>query len=103
MDVIAQPGGTLSHEIATGDRADAQIDAFISKRDEKRRKDEGEQATEDLWKAATLRQEAARRRENIEGWYGWHLARADLYGRMSAEHAGRAEKLMEETDDRSNA
>lgn len=94
MDVIVEPGHALSREIAAGERADAQIDAFISKRDEKRRKDEEQQRVEDAWKASSRLHEATRRRENKAGWYSWHLARADLYAALSAEHAATAEGLL---------
>ena len=33
------------------------------------------------------------------GWYGWHVHRAELYGRLSREHAATAEGLLE-TDER---
>lgn len=99
----AEPGQSLSRELATGDRADLQIDAFISKHHEKRRKDEPDRETEAVWREAERREVARRRRENRAGWYGWHMDRAGLYARLSEEHAGRAEKLMEETNERKTA
>ena len=49
------------------------------------------------------RREAARRRaENRVGWSSWHMHRAVLYGRLSAEHAATAEGLLE-TDERRTA
>ncbi len=92
--MIAQPGRELSREIAAGEGAESQIDAFIARRDMERRKSGEDQATEDFWKAATLRQEAHRRRENAAGWRAWHEHRATLYARLSAEHAATAENLL---------
>ncbi len=93
MDVIMEPGHALSREIAAGEGAEAQIDAFIARRDTERRKSSGDQATEDFWKAAEQREDAHRRRENAAGWRVWHEHRAGLYARLSDEHAERAEAL----------
>lgn len=94
MDTVRNPGAAIGREIARGEGAEAQIDAFISRRDIQRRKTEGDRETEEMWRASERRQEARRRAENLAGWYGWHLARADLYGRLSAEHEAAAEELM---------
>ena len=47
---MSNPGRAIGREIATGEGADAQIDAFISRRHEQRQKSEGERALEDLWR-----------------------------------------------------
>ena len=93
MDVM-EPGAAIGREIATGERAEAELDAFISRRHEQRRKSEGERAEEDFWREAERREAARRRQENRAGWYGWHLDRAGLYARLSAEHEAAAEGLM---------
>jgi hypothetical protein len=89
--------------MASGERADAQIDAFITRRDAKRRESEGDRTSEAAWREAERRLETRRRAENRVGWYGWHMHRAELYGRMSREHAATAERLMEATDERRTA
>ena len=99
MDVMREPGRAIGREIATGERAAAQIDAFISRRHVQRVKSEGERAQEAIWREYERRQEARRRKEARAGWYGWHLDRADLYERLSAEHRDAAEGLMEEETD----
>ena len=96
MDTMREPGRAIGREIATGERADAQIETFISRRHVQRVKSEGERALEDLWRESEKRQEAARRREARAAWYGWHLDRADLYARLSAEHEAAAEGLLGE-------
>ena len=60
----------IGREIATGDRADAEVDAFISRRHEQRRKSEPEREVEAAWVAAERREAARRRAENRVGWYG---------------------------------
>ena len=92
--MISEPGRAIGREIATGERADAQIDAFISRRHDQREKSEGERAVEDLWRESERREAARRRKEARAGWYGWHLDRADLYARLSAEHEAAAEGLL---------
>ena len=99
MDTLREPGAAIGREIATGERAEAELDAFISRRHEQRRKSEGDRALDDAWREAERRQEARRRAENRAGWYGWHLARAELYGRLSRGHEAAAAGLME-TDER---
>ena len=94
MDTVRKPGAGIGREIATGEAAESQIDSFISKRHEQRRRSEGDAAAEDLWKAAERREADRRRRENRAGWYGWHMRRAELYGQMSREHEAAAEMLM---------
>jgi hypothetical protein len=94
MNTIKEPGAAIGRGIASGERAEAELDAFISRRHERRVKDEGERALEDLWRESERREAARRRREARAGWYGWHLDRAELYARLSAEHAAEAEGLL---------
>jgi hypothetical protein len=100
---VREPGQAIGRDIANGDKADSQLDAFISRRHEQRLKSEPEREAEAAWVAAEKLQEAARRRENRAGWYGWHMHRVELHARLSAEHAATAEGLMEETDERRTA
>jgi hypothetical protein len=91
-------GQDLSREIASGDRADAQIDAFITRRDAKRRESEGDWTSEAAWREAERRLETRRRVENRAGWYdGWrHMARTELHGRLSREHVAITEEMLGE-------
>ncbi len=94
------PGRAIGREMAAGDRADAEVDAFISRRHDRRVTEEGERPAEGAWMESERREAARRRAENRVGWYSWHMHRAELYGRLSREHAANAEGLMEETDER---
>ena len=62
----------------------------------------GGEAAEEAWMESERREAARRRAENRVGWYSWHMHRAELYGRLSAEHAATAEGLLE-TDERRTA
>ncbi len=64
MDVMREPGLNLSREIAKGEAVEAELDNFITRRDEKRRKSEPEREMEELWKASEGREAAHRRKEN---------------------------------------
>ena len=97
-----EPGRAIGREIAPGDAADKELNRFIERRHEQRERSEGEAETEALWKAASRLQEARRRCEVRAGWYSWHAHRAELYARLSAEHAATAEGLLE-TDERRTA
>lgn len=103
MTTIGEPGQAIGRDIGAGERAEAELNAFISRRDTQRRRDEGEQTVEDLWKARERLEAARRRRELDAEWRGWHRSRAALYRRLSAEHEAAAERLMEETDERRTA
>ena len=61
-------GRAVGREIATGDRAEAQIDAFISRRDAQRRKSEGDRAEEEAWSKSESRYDAHRRAGNRAAW-----------------------------------
>ena len=67
---VMEPGAAIGRDIAKGEAVEAEIDAFISRRDAQRRKSEPERETEASWKAAEKLQEAARRRENRAGCTG---------------------------------
>lgn len=51
--------------VERGEVAEAQIDAFISRRDEKRRRDEGDRDEEALWMASVRRYEALKRTQTL--------------------------------------
>jgi hypothetical protein len=96
VDTMSEPGRAIGREITTGERAEAELDNFISRRHEQRRKSEPERELEAVWKASERVLEAARRREARAGWYSWHAHRAELYARLAAEHAETAEGLLGE-------
>ena len=86
----------IGREIAAGERAEAELDSFISRRHEQRRKSESECELEAAWAAAEKREAARRRKENRAAWYSWHAHRAELFARLSAEHGAAAEGLLGE-------
>jgi hypothetical protein len=97
------PGAGIGRDIAKGEAVETEIDVFISRRDAERRKSEPERELEAVWRAFERIHEAARRREARAGWYSWHAHRAELYGRLSREHAATAEELLQDTDERRTA
>ncbi len=96
MDVIRQPGAAIGRDIAKGEAVEAELDAFISRRHEQCRRSEAEREAEAAFREAERSLETRRRAENRAGWYRGHMARAELYGRLSVEHAVTAKGLMEE-------
>jgi hypothetical protein len=93
---MRDPGRAIGREVAGGERADAELDSFIGRRYGQRQKSEGDRVTEELWREAERHEAARRRAENRAGWYSWHASRAELYARLSAEHAATAEGLLGE-------
>jgi hypothetical protein len=57
------PGAALSRDIASGEKVEAELDQFISKRHRDRVTTEGERAVEEFWRETERRVEAARRAE----------------------------------------
>ena len=68
MDTMRGPGAGIGRDVAMGERAEAELSAFISRRYEQRCKSEPERDLEAVWVAGERRQEAARRREDAAGW-----------------------------------
>jgi hypothetical protein len=59
--MIGEPiGAALNRDIATGEKVEHKLDAFIHKRDKESRRTEGERPEEEAWKESVRRYEAAR-------------------------------------------
>jgi hypothetical protein len=69
-------GALLAQDRAEGEKAEADLNVLITKRDKARRQTEAEQAREDLWQASVERHNAARHEELREEWREYHLCRA---------------------------
>ena len=65
--MISNPGAGIGRETATGERAEAELDSFISRRHDQRRKSEPERDLEAAWVEAERREVARRRAENRAG------------------------------------
>ena len=87
-------------DIAKGEMVEAELDAMIRRRDEKRREEEGERLVEELWMPSERAYDERRRRQIQAAWYGWHCDQAERHRRtleaLIAHHEGEAEKLLEE-------
>ncbi len=96
MDLMQGTG----REVAAGERAEAELDAFVSRRDSQRRKDEGDRAVEDLWKASERLHEAHRRDEMRAAWCEYHRGQAERHRRnlepLVSHHEAAAERLAGE-------
>ena len=68
------PGRAIGREMAAGNRADAEVYAFISRRHDRRVTEEGERPAEEAWMGSERREAARRRAENRAGWYFVALA-----------------------------
>ncbi len=58
--------------IARGEMVEAELDAMIRRRDEKRRETEGERRTEELWQASARIHDAKLQREQDAQSYDFH-------------------------------
>jgi broad specificity phosphatase PhoE len=98
--MIDQPlGASLDRDLTTapGRRADKEIENFISRRDQQRRKEEGERQ-EEAWKESVRRYEAARDAHLRQEWCEYHTAQAVRHRTtleaLVAHHEAETEKYL---------
>ncbi len=99
MDVMQGIG----REIAAGERVEDELDAFISRRHDRRVTDEGERPTEAEWMESERRHDVRRRAENGAAWRAYHEGQAarhrTVLADLIASHEREAERLQA-TDER---
>jgi hypothetical protein len=92
-------GASLDRDLTTapGHRADKEIDNFISRPDQQRRKEEGERQ-EEAWKESVRRYEAARDAHLRQECSEYHAAQAVRHRAtleaLAAHHEAEAEKYL---------
>jgi hypothetical protein len=91
-------GKALNRALAGGEQVDAEIDAFISRRARKRRREEGERQEEMAWVESTCKHNAARDAELRAEWSEYHRTQAERHRAvleaLASHHERRAEELM---------
>ncbi len=99
MDVMSEPGRTLSRDIARGEAVEHELDAFISRQHERRVVDEGERPAEEAWMESGRRHDASRRESLRVAWCEYHRDQADRLrrnlGALVAAHEAEAEKYRD--------
>jgi hypothetical protein len=80
-------------DIARGEMVEAELDAMIRRRDEKRRQSEGERLEEELWQESERKHVARRREENRIAWCAYYRNIAGALYARAEEYIVRAEKL----------
>jgi hypothetical protein len=68
-------------DVAAVERAEAELDVFVTRRHDKRVADEGERAAEEAWAASCRRHEEQQRERNRAAW-------AQHYDKMRGLHWG---------------
>jgi hypothetical protein len=90
-------GKALNRALAGDAQVDAEIDAFISRQDQKRRREEGERQEEMAWMESTRKHNAARDAELRAEWSEYHQEQAErLRANLAvlvAHHEEQAQKL----------
>ena len=82
-------------EIEAGERAEAHLDALITKRHEARVKDEGERPAEEAWAESERVYFAKRQQEIADQWKDYRRHMRDLHWRLGDEHDAELKKLEE--------
>jgi predicted acetyltransferase len=80
-------------DIEATDRAERQIETFITRRENERRKSEGERAVEELWMPSERAYFARRQEDNRMAWCDYHRRLQALHQGLADEHRVEIEKL----------
>lgn len=95
MDLMQGTG----REIATGEAVEKELDAFLSRRHERRATAEGGRPEEEAWVASERAHSARRRAEMRTEWREYHTRQAEAHrrnlGALVAFHEAAAEGLTE--------
>jgi hypothetical protein len=87
-------------DVVRGEVAEAQLTAFIERRDRQRRQTEGERRIEEAWMDSERRYEANRRREIRAAWVAFHEGQAERHRRtledLIKHNEAQAARLCEE-------
>ena len=106
MDVMREPGRSISRDIARGEAVEKELDIFVSRRHESRVVDEGERPAEAAWAESERAHDAGRRESLRAAWREYHRDQADRLRRnlaaLVAHHEQEALRLQA-TDERNRA
>jgi hypothetical protein len=80
-------------DIAHSEEVEKQLDAFIERRDEERRKSEGECRTEDLWQESVRCHNARQEQDHRLAWYEYEMRLYRIHSGLASEHLARVESL----------
>ena len=80
-------------DIEATDRAERQIETFISRRETERRKEEGHRPSEEMWAESERVYFATHQEENRLAWCEYHRRLQALHQGLADEHSVEIEKL----------
>ena len=90
-------------DIARGEIAEAQLDAFIKRRAEQRIRENGRSRSQDaasareaLWAMSVERYHQQRRWQNVAAWFAHFCRMADNHAALAESYQRRAEELCED-------
>jgi hypothetical protein len=84
----------------SAEAAEAELTRFIERRDDLRRRTEGERQAEELWRESVARFHERSEAEMRSRWIEYEQHMSELHTRLAEEHREKAQKLLEESDDR---
>jgi hypothetical protein len=84
---VAGGAGGYRVDVARTEQIEGELDAFISKRDKQRRREEGDRPAEEMYAASTRRYHE---RQVRQGWWEW----LRYHERMIAAHTATLEALI---------
>jgi hypothetical protein len=81
-------------DITHSEHVEKELDLLISRRHDKRVKDEGERLEEVLWAESVRRYNARQEADHRAAWHEYELRLYRIHSGLAAEHLARAEKLQ---------
>ena len=79
--------------VASGERAEAEIDRFIERQAQK---NGAAQAQQDLWKITEKKYRDHKRRQRVAAWFAYFCQQAEAHRKLSESYEARAEALCQE-------
>ncbi len=78
---------------------EAELDSFVARRDQQRRRDEGERPAEEIWAESIRRHHARQQRELAWEWLRYHVARQRAHRKtfalLDAHHEAEIQRYSE--------
>ncbi len=107
MDVMREPGRSISRDIARGEAVEHELVAFVSRQHDRRVVDEGERPAEAAWAESERAHDAGRRDEMRAAWCEYHRLQAGRHRAVLESlidrHEAEAERLQATDEQRRTA
>jgi len=85
----------LARDISAGEKVEAELNVFITRRHEKRVAGEGERQAEEMWRESVARFNERAQAEIRSRWIEYHQNLCRLHTQLATKHEEKAQRLLE--------